>query len=83
MSVSPIIDGNVIYIEIVLPDIQNVIYSLPATSVGIVSFIVMYRILVIFARGLNFLPQFKIRVKIKGGLILRFILFSIYVRVKL
>ena len=42
MSVSPIIDGNVIYIEIVLPDIQNVIYSLPATSVGIVSFIVMY-----------------------------------------
>ena len=46
-----------------------------------------YRILVIFARGLNFLPQFKIRVKIKGRLILRlilrFILFSIYVRVKL
>ena len=42
MSVSPIIDGNVIYIEIVLPDIQNVIYSLPTTSVGIVSFIVMY-----------------------------------------
>ena len=47
--------------------------------------ILIYRILVIFARGLNInnLPQFKIRVKIKGGLILRFILFSIYVRVKL
>ena len=45
--------------------------------------ILIYRILVIFARGLNNLPQFKIRVKIKGGLILRFILFSIYVRVRL
>ena len=43
----------------------------------------IYHIPVTFARGLNKLHQFQIRVIFKGRLILRFILFIIYVRVKL
>ena len=42
--VSPIIDGNVIYIEIVLPDTECYLFPIrPATSIGIVS-IVMYMV---------------------------------------
>ena len=43
----------------------------------------VYRISAIFTRGLNKIHQFQIRVEFKGGLILRFFLFSVYLRVKL